>query len=235
MREVRVLEVITTPMRRDGLTLAPLRLAGWMTRVRCDFAASFVADDGIRDAVEAAAGSCSSRRAACAGRFATFRIPRAPDSGETAMRSSTPTAIPARWPSTCSLRSSAARGCASRTATIPPAATGCLHRLLRPLFDHLYTHAMACGTEAGRWLFSEPAVRDRPKSRRFARVRVRSRRARIGARRARAGAGRWPLGCVAGLRAREEPRVSARCLRPRAEAVRPDCPARAGGRWPASR
>ena len=56
MREVRVLEVITTPMRRDGLTLAPLRLAGRMARVRCDFAASFVADDGIRDAVEAAGG-----------------------------------------------------------------------------------------------------------------------------------------------------------------------------------
>lgn len=28
-----------------------------------------------------------------------------------------------------------------------------LHRLLRPLFNHLYTCAMACGDEAGRWLF----------------------------------------------------------------------------------
>jgi len=29
------------------------------------------------------------------------------------------------------------------------------HRLLRPLFDSLYTHAFACGTEAGNWLFRE--------------------------------------------------------------------------------
>ena len=29
------------------------------------------------------------------------------------------------------------------------------HRALRPLFDHLYTHALACGEEAGRWLFRE--------------------------------------------------------------------------------
>lgn len=27
------------------------------------------------------------------------------------------------------------------------------HRLLRPLFDALYTHAFACGEEAGKWLF----------------------------------------------------------------------------------
>jgi len=27
------------------------------------------------------------------------------------------------------------------------------HRLLRPLFDALYTHAFACGQEAGKWLF----------------------------------------------------------------------------------
>lgn len=27
------------------------------------------------------------------------------------------------------------------------------HKLLRPLFDALYTHAFACGEEAGRWLF----------------------------------------------------------------------------------
>lgn len=28
-----------------------------------------------------------------------------------------------------------------------------LHRMLRPLFDRLYTHAFACGQEAGEWLF----------------------------------------------------------------------------------
>ena len=37
--------------------------------------------------------------------------------------------------------------------------TGCrfmaAHRLLRPAFDHLYTHAFACGEEAGRWLFGK--------------------------------------------------------------------------------
>lgn len=29
------------------------------------------------------------------------------------------------------------------------------HRVLRPMFDRLYTHALACGEEAGRWLFRE--------------------------------------------------------------------------------
>jgi glycosyltransferase involved in cell wall biosynthesis len=29
------------------------------------------------------------------------------------------------------------------------------HRLLRPAFDRLYTHAFACGDEAGRWLFGK--------------------------------------------------------------------------------
>lgn len=33
------------------------------------------------------------------------------------------------------------------------------HRALRPLFDRLYTHAVACGEEAGRWLFRERPFR----------------------------------------------------------------------------
>lgn len=28
-----------------------------------------------------------------------------------------------------------------------------VHRLLSPVFPHIYTHAFACGTDAGRWLF----------------------------------------------------------------------------------
>ena len=34
-----------------------------------------------------------------------------------------------------------------------------LHRLLRPLFDRLYTHPFACGKEAGEWLFPGKDVR----------------------------------------------------------------------------
>lgn len=30
-----------------------------------------------------------------------------------------------------------------------------LHTLLKPLFNHSYTHAFACGEEAGRWLFDK--------------------------------------------------------------------------------
>ena len=33
------------------------------------------------------------------------------------------------------------------------------HRALRPIFDRLYTHALACGEEAGRWLFRERPFR----------------------------------------------------------------------------
>lgn len=33
------------------------------------------------------------------------------------------------------------------------------HRLLRPLFDNLYTHAFACGEEAGKWLFQNKPFR----------------------------------------------------------------------------
>lgn len=36
------------------------------------------------------------------------------------------------------------------------------HRALRPLFDRLYTHAVACGEEAGRWLFRERPFRVMP-------------------------------------------------------------------------
>ncbi len=31
------------------------------------------------------------------------------------------------------------------------------HRLLKPVFDRMYTQGAACGTEAGRWLFGEKA------------------------------------------------------------------------------
>ena len=34
-----------------------------------------------------------------------------------------------------------------------------LHALLRPAFDRLYTHAWACGEEAGKWLFRERPFR----------------------------------------------------------------------------
>ena len=82
MREVRVLEIITTPMRRDGLTLAPLRLAGRMARVRCDFAAELRGRrwhprrrrGGGREAV---------RRAEPPAQAGSLRpVPRAPDSGK---------------------------------------------------------------------------------------------------------------------------------------------------------
>lgn len=36
------------------------------------------------------------------------------------------------------------------------------HRLLRPAFDRLYTHAWACGTEAGKWLFHNRPFRVAP-------------------------------------------------------------------------
>lgn len=36
---------------------------------------------------------------------------------------------------------------------------GLVHKLLRPVFNALYTHAWACGEEAGRWLFGKRPFR----------------------------------------------------------------------------
>lgn len=70
------------------------------------------------------------------------------------------------------------------------------HRLLRPLFDHLYTDAYACGAEAGEWLF-----RSRPFS--VARISVETEKygfdpaAREEQRRALGVGGELLIGCVA--------------------------------------
>lgn len=197
MREVRVLEVITTPMRRDGLTLAPLRLAGRMARVRCDFAASFVADDGIRDAVEAAGGKLfvAPSRLRRPVRYVRFLARLIRENGY---------AIVHAHGNSCTLAIDllAAKLGGARVRIAHSHNSACryrlLHRLLRPLFDHLYTHAMACGTEAGRWLFPNrpfEIVRNPVDSRAFAfdPAARESVRAELGL------GGEMAFGCVAGF------------------------------------
>ena len=159
-------------------------------------------------------------------------VPRAPDSGKRLCDRPRPRQFlhAGHRPARCEARRRAGAHRAQPQFRLPlPAVAPAAATAVRP-FVHPRDGVRHGG---GPMAVSEPAVRDRPKSRRFARVRVRSRRARIGARGARAGRGDglWLRGR---LRAREEPRVSARCLRPRAEA-KAGLPARAGGRWPASR
>ena len=152
MREVRVLEVITTTMGRDGLTLAPLRLASRMTRARCDFVASAVADEGVRAMVEATGGRLflAPSRLRRPLRYVRFLARLIRENGYDAVHA---------HGNSCTLAVDlfAAKLGGARARIAHSHNSQCryrlLHRLLRPAFDALYTCAMACSAEAGRWLF----------------------------------------------------------------------------------
>ena len=197
MREVRVLEVITTPMGRDGLTLAPLRLASRMTRARCDFVASAVADEGVRAMVEAAGGRLflAPSRLRRPLRYVRFLARLIRENGYDAVHA---------HGNSCTLAVDlfAAKLGGARARIAHSHNSQCryrlLHRLLRPAFDALYTCAMACSTEAGRWLFPKrpfEIVRNPVDARAFAFDPA----ARASAREELGLGGEMAFGCVAGF------------------------------------
>lgn len=149
---VRVLTVITVPMKLDGPTMSALRYARAMDgRVRMDFAAINEPPAEIRAEI-AQLGKLH----VVGGRlknplFYLARLARL-------IRREKYKIVHARGNScTLALELLAARlgGAAVRIAHSENSSAKYLaaHRLLRPLFDRLYTDAYACGTAAGEWLF----------------------------------------------------------------------------------
>ena len=197
MREVRVLEIITTPMGRDGLTLAPLRLASRMTRARCDFVASAVADEGVRAMVSDAGGTlyAAPSRLRSPLRYVRFLARLIRENSYAIVHAhgnSCTLAIDlfAAWLGGARVRIAHSHNSQCRYRL--------LHRLLRPAFDALYTHAMACSGEAGRWLFRRrpfEVVRNPVDARAFAFDPA----VRAGARAELGLDGEMTFGCVAGF------------------------------------
>jgi len=150
--ELKVLELINTPMDFNGQTLYPLRMAGRMTGVRADFLTYYVADERIRDMVAAQGATLHTapprlRNPVGYVRFVA-RIVRENGYGIVHAHGNSCTLA-------LDLLGARLGGAKVRIAHSHNSRCGhpLLHRLLRPLFDRLYTHAMACGEEAGRWLF----------------------------------------------------------------------------------
>lgn len=154
MKELRVLELITVPMEISGLPLYPLRLAQHMPDVSVDFLTYSIADG----------------RAAQAARSCGAQVFEAPHRLRhpvkyiryvaNIVRSQGYDVVHAHGNS-CTLAidllAAGLGGCRVRIAHSHNSKCrfAPLHRLLRPVFDRLYTHAMSCGEEAGRWLFGK--------------------------------------------------------------------------------
>lgn len=151
----RVLELVTTPMGvDDGQTLFPLRIARRLTEVQADFLTFYVRDDRVREEVESLGGCIhvAPSRLRHPVKYIRFvsRVVR-----ENGYR-----VVHAHGSSrTLAIDLLAARLGGAKVRIAHSHNTQCkfalLHRLLKPLFDSLYTHAFACGEEAGRWLFGK--------------------------------------------------------------------------------
>lgn len=153
---LRVLMVNTVPTIYDGITTVMLNYVGGMDRegVRVDFAVINEVEPSLRERLEGFGG-------------AVYRIPgrnRRPLRYiwrlSRLIRENGCQVVHAHGNScTLALEMLAARLGGARVRCPHSHNTTCVnqraHRLLRPLFDRLYTHGFACGEEAGRWLFRQ--------------------------------------------------------------------------------
>ena len=150
--ELRALELITTPMKFNGQTLFPLRLVGQMKGVRADFLSYRIDNDGIRAKAEALGGDVlvAPHRLKHPLRYVRFVAKTVRENGYDVVHCHGNSCTLAIDLLAARLGGAKVRIAHSHNSRCKYAA---LHHLLRPLFNGLYTHAMACGEEAGRWLF----------------------------------------------------------------------------------
>lgn len=147
-----VLELLTVPMRMDGLSLFPLRFAARMPRIRADFLTYSIGEPSVQSQVESMGGRVyvAPNRLRHPVRYIRFVAQTVRKNGYSLVHA---------HGNSCTLAIDllAAKLGGARVRIAHAHNSSCkftlLHRLLRPMFDHLYTHAMACGDEAGRWLF----------------------------------------------------------------------------------
>lgn len=160
VKPVRVLELITVPADFNGLTRFPMRLIAKMdpSAVRADFLTYAVGDERIRGEIEAMGAELyvaphRLKRPLSYMRFVKSLV-RENRYDIVHLHGNSCTLAIDLW---------AAKRGGARVRIAHSHNTACkfmlLHRLLRPAFDALYTHAYACGDEAGRWLFRKKPFR----------------------------------------------------------------------------
>jgi len=154
MKKLRALELITTPLAISGLPLYPLRLAQHMTDVSVDFLTYYIADERAAEAARACGAKVIEaphrlRHPVKYIRYVSKLVREGDYDVVHAHGNSCTLAI--------DLLAAKLGGCRVRIAHSHNSQCRftLLHRLLRPLFNRLYTHAMACGEEAGKWLFGD--------------------------------------------------------------------------------
>ena len=167
--ELRVLQLITTPMKFSGQTLFPLRIAEPMKGARTDFLTYRIEDDRIRAAAESMGFPIhvAPHRLKHPLRYIHFVSQLVRTNQYDVVHCHGNSCTLAIDLLAAKLGGARVRIAHSHNSSCKYAAA---HRLLRPLFNLLYTHAMACGEEAGRWLFGRrpfTVVRNAIDTRRF--------------------------------------------------------------------
>ncbi len=160
VKPVRVLELITVPADFNGLTRFPMRLMAKMdpSAVRADLLTYAVGDERIRGEIEAMGARLyvAPHRLKHPLRYMRFvaSLVRENRYDIVHLHGNSCTLAIDLW---------AAKRGGARVRIAHSHNTACkftlLHRLLRPAFNALYTHAYACGDEAGRWLFGRKPFR----------------------------------------------------------------------------
>ena len=160
VKPVRVLELITVPADFNGLTRFPMRLMAKMdpSAVRADLLTYVVGDERIRGEIEAMGARLyvAPHRLKHPLRYMRFvaSLVRENRYDIVHLHGNSCTLAIDLW---------AAKRGGARVRIAHSHNTACkftlLHRLLRPAFNALYTHAYACGDEAGHWLFGRKPFR----------------------------------------------------------------------------
>ena len=149
---LRVLQLVTTPLKFNGQTLFPLRMAKHMKRTQSDFLSYSIADEQVRAEIESMGGEVyvAPHRLKHPLRYIRYTAKVVRENGYPIVHC---------HGNSCTLAIDllAARLGGAKVRIAHSHNSQCLysalHRLLRLPFNRLYTHAMACGDEAGKWLF----------------------------------------------------------------------------------
>lgn len=152
--ELRVLELISTPMKFNGQTLFPLRITKQMKHVCADFLSYHLGSDEVRTEIEAMGGNVyiAPHRLKHPLRYLQFTSRLVREQGYDIVHCHGNSCTLAIDLLAAKLGGAKVRIAHSHNSQCKFAV---VHHILRPLFNRLYTHAMACGEEAGRWLFGK--------------------------------------------------------------------------------
>jgi len=152
--ELRVLELISTPMKFNGQTLFPLRIVKQMKRVRADFLSYSLGSDRVREEIESMGGKVyiAPHRLKHPLKYIRFTSKLIREQGYKIVHCHGNSCTLAIDLLAAKLGGAKVRIAHSHNSRCLFSA---LHHAMRPLFNSLYTHAMACGDDAGRWLFGK--------------------------------------------------------------------------------